>query len=184
MSINIKLGKSDDVIKINLDAKKTIDGNIIIADHPDIDIIIKTVDNKIVAFPKENIDDIVYDLQNRFFDFLARKGIVNREDIRSGNVFGTLEAKLPEPSEENVDIVQVALYIISKFVDGERPYFEYSQEHEDRMLQDLLEPDVESSTELGEVPHDVFKGSIRPGMVRRYGHGFYYLYENKEKKEG
>ena len=53
------------VEKILLKARKTIDGNIIVSDHPEIDIIIFTANNKVVAMPKEELDDEIYDTQNR-----------------------------------------------------------------------------------------------------------------------
>ena len=59
-----------EVEKILLNAKKTIDGNIIISDHPDMNIMIVPSKNKIVAMPKEQIDDELYDTQKRLFNFL------------------------------------------------------------------------------------------------------------------
>ena len=44
---------------------------------------------KIVTFAKSEINDSVYEVQNRFFDFLKRKGLVEYESIRGGNVYGS-----------------------------------------------------------------------------------------------
>ena len=66
-----------------------------IYDHPDVDIVLSMSNKKIVVFPKEVVDDIVYDTQNRFFRFLRKKGIINPETVRAGNVYGSMEAAVP-----------------------------------------------------------------------------------------
>ena len=64
------------VEKILLNARKTIDGNIIISDHPDMNILIIPAKNKIVALPKGELDDELYDSQKRLFDYLFKKGVI------------------------------------------------------------------------------------------------------------
>ena len=60
---------------------------------------------------------------------------------------------------------QLIEFIISKFIDEERPYFE-STEAIISMSDDVLsDPDKTDSTELGEVPQSTEKGSIRPGFT-------------------
>ena len=153
-------------------------------DHPDIDIVVMPANNKIMAFPKSGVDDLVYETQDTFFRFLADKGIVDRATIRSGNVYGSLQAEIAKPinEEESPDPIQLSVFTIGKFLEKEKPIFDYHKEMEDLYKEDLTDPDAEDSTELGEVPHEEFKGSIRPGMVRRLGYGFYYIYEHKKVK--
>ena len=75
MALKLKITIDNRVIeKILLNARKTIDGNIIVRDHPDIDIFIISGKNKVVAMPKEQMDDEIYDqrliaviLYNLFF---------------------------------------------------------------------------------------------------------------------
>ena len=64
---------------------------------------------------------------------------------------------------------------ISKFIDEERPYFEYVDAYEDMLSDRYVDPNDEETTELGEVPHEETKGSIRPGWLRGpYGTGAVY----------
>ena len=48
MKIVIKMGDKPDLV-IRLDARKTMDGNIIIQDHPYMDVIISPKNKKIMA---------------------------------------------------------------------------------------------------------------------------------------
>ena len=58
MALKLKITIDNRVIeKIMLKARKTVDGNIIILDHPEIDIYVLANKNKIVAAPKEQMDD-------------------------------------------------------------------------------------------------------------------------------
>ena len=68
LKLNIKIG-GEPVERILLKAKKTIDGNIIISDHPEMTILILSDKSKIVSLPKEELDDELYDSQKRLFDF-------------------------------------------------------------------------------------------------------------------
>ena len=69
ITLKIKIAGAP-VEKILLKARKTIDGNIIIPDHPDMDIMIIPAKNKIVSLPKEDLDDELYDSQKRYLIFL------------------------------------------------------------------------------------------------------------------
>ena len=64
----------------------------------------------------------------------------------------------------------MAIINIEKWIDSERPYFEFEEEFEDMLADRLTDPDDDESTELGEVPHDDSKGSLRPG----YNYGPYW----------
>ena len=61
MPIIIKVQRTpsaqEEVKKIILKARRTLDGKILIPDHPDLDIVVIPDKNKIVAFPKEEMDD-------------------------------------------------------------------------------------------------------------------------------
>lgn len=166
-------------ISISLNIRKTLDGNIIISDHPDIDIVIMPSDFKIVAFPKEKRTDKVYDVQDRFFNFLNKKGIIKKSKIQSGSAFGSMEALYPMPKKDPAfSTVQMIMLTISKFIDEESEYFNIDNEFEKEFEDSLTDPDEEESTELGEVPHADQKGSIRPGYIYSpYGISSIYRYE-------
>ena len=123
---------------------------------------------EIVTFPKESLNDMAYGAQDRLFSYLSRKGIVTRDSVQGGNVFGSLEAAIIPSKELAPD--RMALINIAKWIDEERPYFEFVEEHEELGTDRFTNPDEEESTELGEVPHEETKGSLRPG----YNYGPYW----------
>ena len=116
---------------MDLNLRKGVDGSVMIFDHDDIDIVILPEQGKIVALPKEVLTDEVYDTQNHLFRHLAKKGIVEFDSVKGGNVYGAIEAVIQKSAFE--------------------------------------------STELGEVPHEETKGSLRPGWVRG-PYGIYDMY--------
>ena len=86
MSIKIKVkddrmeapeNKEPPKTKVKLDIRKTLDGNIIIQDHPYIDIIISPSKSKIIALSTIAMDDKVYYTQNKYFDFLYKRGVID-----------------------------------------------------------------------------------------------------------
>lgn len=171
-------------LRVNLQINKTMSGDLMIKDHPDIDIVVMSKENKIVAFPKNKRTDKVYDTQDRFFNFLAKNGIIRPNKIQSGFAFGSVESliELPKPNPEKekdeISPIQVVVYTISKFIDQESEYFSVDEEFEKEFEDSLTDPDEEESTELGEVPHADQKGSIRPGYIYSpYGISSIYRYE-------
>ena len=54
--IKIKLDQPIDA-KLKLQARKTITGDIMILDHPDIDIVVSTNENRVLCFPKKEYGD-------------------------------------------------------------------------------------------------------------------------------
>ena len=155
--------------KAYLQARRTLDGSILIFDHPDIDIAVLPKKDKIIAFAKDEMGDHIYASQSRLFDFLKAKGIVEFDSIRGGNVFASLEATIPK--NETLDTTQAAIFTIGKFIEEERPYYKHADEYEEEVERDLLEPTEEESTELGEIPHEPRKGAISrfPGTNVAYG---------------
>ena len=159
--------------RIDLKARRTIDGNIIILDHEDIDIVLMKEKKKFVTFPKESMSDKVYSSQDRMFRFLAKKGLISQSSIRGGNVFGSMEAEMLESKIPGIDADQAFLYAIHEYITGEKRYFKSSQEYDDERLDSMLRPSEEDSTELGDVPQSDRKGSM-DSRVRPYG--FMYNY--------
>ena len=146
MAINIKIGdqatQEDNSVKIKikdptlkerynfkLELRRALNGDLLIFDHADIDIVVLKEKKKIVAFAKDIMSEIVYGAENRLFEYLRKKGIIAYDSIQGGNVYGSLEGALLESKE--VDPVKAALYQISEWITTERPYFESAQAHDE-----------------------------------------------------
>jgi len=169
MGIKIKIGKSkvtEPVTrKFELKIRKSLDGNLMIFDHADIDIVIMPSKKKILTLPKEIMTDAVYGAQNRLMAHLRRKGVIDVASVQGGNVYGSIEAIIAE-SVDGLDSVKMVLLNIDKFIDEERPYFDFVKGYEDEASDVYTDPDDLHSTDLGDVSHHDTKGSIRPGWVR------------------
>ncbi len=177
MAVIIKVGKEANAkkVRLELDLRKSMSGDLMIFDHGDIDIVLSPTNNKIVVFPKETMTDLVYGAQNRLFAHLRKKGLVIPESIQSGAFYGSLEGTLEESTIEEASSAKMALINISNFIEEERPYFEQTEAIISMSDDELLRPDKADSTELGEVPQEVEQGSIRTGVVRDpYSIGYMY----------
>ena len=168
MAISIKIKDLDPVERILLKARKTIDGNIIVSDHPEVDVLILPAQKKIVTLAKEELDDEMYETQNRFFKFLVSRGVVVYDSVQAGNLFMSLEATIPDAKEG--DNIQYLLYSISEFMDKDLPYYQDKKEFEREMERALMEPEPDEFTdyETAMKTHKDRKGSLRPQM-RPYG---------------
>ena len=86
-----KLGIKED---INLNVRKTLGNQLVVFDHPDVDIVIYPESKKILALSKDKSSEEVYDTQDRLFKLLRTEGIVEPESIRGGYVYGSMEAQM------------------------------------------------------------------------------------------
>ena len=160
------------LMEIELNVRRTVDGDVMVFDHADVDIVIMPKISKIVSMPKDMMSEIVYGASDRLFKFLTNKGLVARDSIQGGNIYGSLEATFLLPFN-----LKLVLLNISKFIDEERPYFEFVEKFEETSDQYFIDPSDEDSTKLGEVPHEVSKGTLQPGF--NYGPYFAnYVLEN------
>jgi hypothetical protein len=168
MAVSIRIGAAADdaVVRLELDVRKSMSGDLMIFDHGDIDIVLSTRNNKITAFPKESINNLVYGAQNRLFAHLRKKGIIIADSIQAGSFFGSIEALMEEASVPDLSTPKMALINISNFIDEERPYFESTEAIISMAEDEYIHPEDEDATELGEVPHRDEQGSIRPGYSR------------------
>jgi len=158
--------------KMRLRARKSLDGTIMITDHYVIDISVSPEFKKVVAFPKKAYSDEVYAAQNRLFEHLTKAGIVDRESVQGGAVHGALEGLILE-SKDNVPVVDLTVMSIGKFIEREKPEYIFQQAYDQEVDDMYVHPDEQESTDLGEVPQEAEKGSIRQYSVRRYlGSGF------------
>ena len=151
---------------IKLKMRKSLEGNLMIFDHRDLDIVIMPVQLKIVAFPKGEMGSHVYDAQDRMFNFLHKMGVVKYGTVQGGAVYNSMQADLPQTDEYNV--VDHVLFALEKFIDGEKPYFAYEKAFYDDFEKRLVEPDQDESTDFDPKRHSDEKGSIRPGL-KPYG---------------
>lgn len=182
MTIKIKVGsaekdKKDRQIEKNapsveLQIRKTLDGNYLIKDHIDVDIIVSPEESKVIAIPKEkNFNaDVVDATQNRLFEFLKDQGVIKFDTMQGGNAHFSMEAEFPSSSDK-VDPLQAVIYGIAKFINDEEEFMKFDKELEKKEKEFFLEPDEELSTELGDVPQDGGKGSITQAT---YPFGLYY----------
>ena len=159
-----------DRIEAKLKLRSSINGDLMIMDHKDIDIVIKQGEKKIVAFAKEALSDLVYGAQARMLEYLRSNGLIEIDSIQGGNIYGSLEAKL----QEGPKVVEVTLMKIAEWMEEEAPMINGRTGYDDMEEEHLLSPDGEFSTELGEVPQAEEKGSITqsnlfaPHMYGRY----------------
>ena len=165
--IKVKVENPIDAI-LKLKARKTIRGDIVILDHPEIDIVVEPEGNRVVCFSKKEYGTHVYALQSRFFDYLVRKGAILNGSVRASNVFGSIQGQLLSDvrKQEAVDPVQIALYLIAKFLIDELGIGDIIDDYQDAYDDLLTDPPDKDSTPLGQVPHESPKGS---GMGRGQG---------------
>jgi len=176
MAIKITVGskqppeppKPDPIAEVELQIRRTANGDYFISDHADIDIIVMKNKNKVLAIAKDIMSEMVYGAEDRLFSFLIKKGLVSPESVQGGSVYGSMEGQLL-PSDE-LNVINMTILNIAKYIDEERPYFECVEKFDEMETEYFTEPDEEDSTELGEVPQEVEKGNIRPG----YTYGPYY----------
>jgi|TARA_R110002074_G_scaffold302864_8_gene474085 hypothetical protein len=173
LTIKIKIAGKP-VEKILLKAKKTLDGNIIISDHPDMSILILPAQSKVVSLAKEQLDDELYDSQKRMFDFLTAKGVVSYDSVQDGAMFMSREANIPEVSGEG-DKIQYCLYAISNFIEKELPFYKNMEDYEKEVEDNLLDPEVDEYTEFDSELHNDTKGSLPPRFVKYGIHSIYRI---------
>ena len=158
--------------KFDILAREALNGDIMIFDHKDIDIVLMQEKKKIVAFAKEMLDDNVYGAEKRLFDHLRKTGIIQFDSIQGGNVYGSMEAVVLESKKH--DPMKSALIQISEWCKLEKPSNDFLESHDDMMQDNILDPDDEHATELGEVPHEEEKGSIlQKNLFAPYLYGRY-----------
>ena len=171
MAIVIRIGEkaNEKKVRLELNARQTLNGDIMIFDHGDVDIVLSPASKKITAFPKETMTNLVYGAQNRLMLHLIKRGILIPESVQAGAFYGAM----PEVSGP-----KLALINISQFIEEERPYFENLEAIISMEDDEMVHPDKEDSTELGEVPHAVEQGSLRGQYIRDpYSLNYMYTFE-------
>ena len=166
--ITIKIGGPQATVELN--ARKALDGSLLIMDHKKIDIAVMQEPMKVVTFPKTTSTEDVYEYQNRLLELLADKGVIDRTSIQGGNVFRSLEGIVFE--SEEINSLQAAVFVISEFLDNESEHERVADQYEKEREDMYTHPSDRDSTEYGEVPQYAEKGSQRPGY-------YYYPLRNR-----
>ena len=155
--VKIEIVEKDE-INFKLMTRSAINGDIMILDHKDIDIVLKQDEGRILTFAKETISDYTYGAEARLLEYLRSRGVLEYDSIQGGNIYGSLEGKIMK--SENQEANKVVLKNISEWMETEESYMKGSTAYDDMSDDHLLSPDGEYSTELGEVPAEEKKGSI------------------------
>jgi len=164
--------KQKEGIEFQLKLRSALNGDLIILDHKDIDIVIQSKNNKVVTFAKEIMSDVVYGAESRLLEYLRKNGIINYDSIQGGNIYGSLEGTLMESTTH--DPIKATLLNISEWMKTEEPYIKGVTAYDEMEDEALLDPDNEHSTELGQVPQEAEKGSMyQQGIFAPYIYGRY-----------
>jgi hypothetical protein len=155
-------------LKMNLEIRKSIDGSLMIFDHPHMDIVVVPQARKIVAFAKGAYSEEVYAAQSRLLEHLTRAGILSRESIQAGNVYGALEGAFLESKNADLPVIDLSVLSIGKFIEKEKPEYIFQDAYEQEVEDMYVEPSNLDSTPLGKVPQSDNKGGIQAYDVRRY----------------
>ena len=152
--------KPKNVKKVKLAIRKTLDGNLLIKDHHTVDIVIMPDKGKVLAMPKGEYNQDTYADQDQLFKFLMDSGVIQPESVIGGNIFGSLEGKYNTEKLGDEEPVEVVILNVSNFITKDKGEYSVRRQYIDSLEQDLLNPEDEKSTELGEIPQEKFKGSI------------------------
>jgi hypothetical protein len=180
MALNVKIGNQDSeetppdlTVELKGEEKQTLDlqlklrsalnGDLMILDHKDIDIIIQPKNNKVVTFAKDILSDVVYGAESRLLEFLRSHGVIEFDSIQGGNIYGSLEGKIME--SDTHDSIKATLLNISEWMKTEQPYMKAVTAYDQMEDDALIAPDNADSTDLGQVDQAEKKGSIDPSTI-------------------
>ena len=94
-------GREKDRLEFDLKFRSALNGDLMILDHKDIDIVIQPTSNKIVTFAKQIMSDAVYGAESRLLEFLRAHGVIEFDSIQGGNVYGSLEGTIMESNSHD-----------------------------------------------------------------------------------
>lgn len=155
------------------EARKALNGDLMIFDHDLIDIVVSKEKSRVSTFPKNNVSEETYHTQDELLQKLSKVGILDRGSIKSGSVHSSLEGQILESAAEDISSFQLTLLEIFNFLKQEEPNMRSREMYKDSLQDFFLDPEDEDSTELGEIPHSDKKGSL-DHQVRPYGYQYMY----------
>ena len=180
MAITIRIGKGEEekTVHLDLDAIRTLDGSVLIKDHPMIDIIIIPDRSKILTLAKDNINsDDVYEAQSSFFRYMRNNGVVTEENVQAGNVYASMEAMYESENPYNsVNPENYVLYFVNEYMLEEKPQLAFQIAYKDSWEDGITEPPKDETTPLGKVPQEPEKGSIPPDAPYWWGRGAFRVF--------
>jgi len=162
LTVELK-GEEQETLNFQLKLRSALNGDLLILDHKDIDIVIQSENNKVVTFAKDILSDQVYGAESRLLEFLRKQGIIEYDSIQGGNIYGSLEGKIMESKVH--DPVKATILNIAEWMKSEEPYMQGVTAYEQMEDDALLNPDNEHSTPLGQVDQAPEKGSIDQGSI-------------------
>ncbi len=177
MAIKVTIGEPEEAktdIQFNLQVRQTLAGDYIITSHPQIDIVYSPEKNKITSFTKERIDNCGYGSHDSLYKHMQKRGIIDAGSVVGANVYASFEATILKPKIKSDDLVPTILMNISEWIDEDRQKYDFVSDFTDLEHEDMLEPDKEHSTELGEVPQASAKGSMSKYPAKMYSPYSYY----------
>lgn len=159
-------------VKMKMKIRRSLDGNVMIFDHKNIDIVVSPKKMKVISFAKGDFSDHAYAAQNRMFEFLVKKGVIDPQTIKGGHVYGSFEGAILKPADD-IPVDQIVILNVGKWIEEEKPAMEFDKKYEEFFTDYMTDPDEEDATELGEVPQAAKKGSMDKLPWRRYSTGGY-----------
>ena len=158
------------VFTIKLDARKTLDNNIIVYDHRFFNVIFVPFKNKILTIPKPHVNRDTYSMQNDYLTHLESKGALQPGTIKGGGVFRSLEAFYPVNKE--LDVLQVIMLLTSEYMKSHSNFAKMDDYIED-VEEMYVDPPDDETTPYGKVPQEAEKGTL-PSAVYGKPYGLVY----------
>jgi hypothetical protein len=157
---------------IKLRIAKSLDGNLIIHDHPKILFVMAPSKRKLTLIAKENVKDDLHPTQKRFVSFAMENGFIIPGSESNGYLPNMFELTYPEDPKK--DTIKIILKFIHQFILKDKEIYDRINKHKDSIQDRLINPDEEHSTELGEVGHSATKGSSKymPYVNAWFGWGY------------
>lgn len=152
--------KEKNVKKVKLAIRRTLDGNLLIQDHHSMNIVIMPDKGKVLTFPKSEYNQDCYADQDDLFKHLSLNGVVKVDSINGSNLYGSLEGMYNTDKKGDEEPIEVVILNISNFLNKAKEDHSVQKKFIDDLEKQLLSPDEEDSTDLGEIPQQKFKGSI------------------------
>ena len=156
MPLKIRLGTptekqpKEPQASVPLQIKKTLGGNLLINDHPYLDIVINPAQGKISTLPKPDAEKDVFDYQQELFYGLFKSGITNSDAPEGAAGFGIVEISYPK--EGAVNTLQSLLYALSRIINKSRSEDQVADAYDKHIEDRFTDPTDEDSTPYGEIP--------------------------------
>ncbi len=160
------------MFSVKLNARKTLDNNIIIYDNRFFNIILIPFKNKVITMPKQHVNRDTYPMQNDYLTFLQEKGALVLGSIRSGATFRSLEGFYPV--NEDVDVLQVILLLTKSYIEEHGGDFTALDDYLEDVEDMYVDPPKDETTPYGKVPQEPTKGTLPDGSDQFKPYGLLY----------